>query len=140
MHKKGKFSVNKPRSKASGTATRWQLFVITAFAAVLGLAFIWHKLPLYVLVAYLLLSLFTFGAYWWDKRKARAGHWRTPESTLQLLALLGGWPGALLAQSYLRHKSQKRPFLLLFWCAAVLNLIALSWAATLPLPPLPGWL
>lgn len=126
--------------KAARTSSRWPLLLIVVFSIALAVAFALKKVPLYVIAAYAVISLFTFISYWLDKRKARAGHWRTPESTLQLLALLGGWPGALLAQSYLRHKSQKRPFLLLFWCAAVLNLIALSWAATLPLPPLPGWL
>ncbi|WP_255353037.1 DUF1294 domain-containing protein, partial [Arsukibacterium sp. MJ3] len=33
---------------------------------------------------------------------------------MQLLALFGGWPGALLAQQYLRHKSNKKPFLWVF--------------------------
>lgn len=128
MGKKGTFSVNKHGAKTCRTAARWQLFVVTAFAAVLGLAFVWLRLTLYVVAAYMLLSVFTFIAYWWDKRKAQAGHShkRTPESTLQLLALLGGWPGALLAQGYLRHKSQKRPFLLLFWCTVLLNLTLLS--------------
>lgn len=126
MRKKGTFSVNKHGAKTASTAARWQLFVVTPFAAVLGLAFVWHKLPLYVVAAYMLLSVFTFIAYWLDKRKAQAGQWRTPESTLHFMALMGGWPGALLAQSYLRHKSQKRPFLLLFWCTVLLNLTLLS--------------
>jgi uncharacterized membrane protein YsdA (DUF1294 family)/cold shock CspA family protein len=134
------FAGEKQRIKAAKTASNAPLMLVLCFAAGLGLTVWLGKLPLYVLAVYMLLSLFTFLVYWLDKRKAQAGHWRTPESTLQFMALLGGWPGALLAQSYLRHKSQKRPFLLLFWCAAVLNLIALSWLATQPLPPLPVWL
>ena len=73
------------------------------------------------------LSVLTFITYWLDKRKAQAGRWRTPESTLQFMALLGGWPGALLAQSYLRHKSQKRAFLFVFYLMSLVNLVALSW-------------
>ncbi len=134
------FAGEKRRIKAAKTSSNAPLLLVLCFAAGLALTVWLGKLPLYVLAAYMLLSIFTFLVYWLDKRKAQAGYWRTPESTLQLLALLGGWPGALLAQSYLRHKSQKRPFLLLFWCAVVANLTALSWAATQQLPPLQYWL
>lgn len=61
------------------------------------------------------LSLATFAVYAWDKRRAVRGGDRTPESALHLLALLGGWPGALLAQQLLRHKNAKASFQVLFW-------------------------
>jgi uncharacterized membrane protein YsdA (DUF1294 family) len=56
-----------------------------------------------------------------DKSAARSGERRTPESTLHLLALAGGWPGALLAQQFLRHKSTKAEFRRTFWVTVVLN-------------------
>lgn len=56
---------------------------------------------------YLIMSLFAFIAYASDKRAAVRGEWRVPESTLHVLELLGGWPGALFAQKRLRHKSSK---------------------------------
>lgn len=59
-------------------------------------------------------SVFTFLAYWQDKRLARAKTWRTPETTLHLLELLGGWPGAFLAQRRLRHKSSKGTYQFVF--------------------------
>lgn len=134
------FAGEKRKIKAARTAAKWPLWWVLAFAAVLSAAVAMAKLPLYVPLVYAGLSVCTFIAYWLDKHKAQTGQWRTPESTLHFMALLGGWPGALLAQSYLRHKSQKRPFLLLFWCAVVANLTALSWAATQQLPMLQGWL
>ena len=52
----------------------------------------------WIAVAYGSLSLSSIGAYAWDKRGATRGEWRTTEDSLHLLAVLGGWPGALLAQ------------------------------------------
>lgn len=134
------FAGEKHRIRTAKTASNTPLLLVLCFAVVLVLAFFFAKLPLYILAAYALLSVLTYIAYWLDKRKAQARRWRTPESTLQLLALLGGWPGALLAQAYLRHKSQKKPFLVVFWFAVVVNLIALSWMASQQFLLLQVWL
>ena len=71
----------------------------------------------------LLFSLVAFAQYSWDKASIRRGRRRVPESNLQLVALLGGWPGAALAQGALRHKTQKRTFQITFRAMIVLNLI-----------------
>ena len=55
-------------------------------------------------------SIVAFFVYRSDKRSAEAGEWRTPESTLHFLALMGGWPGAFLAQRIFRHKTSKQSF------------------------------
>lgn len=60
-------------------------------------------------------SVFTFIAYRSDKRRAESGAWRTSESTLHLMAFLGGWPGAFLAQQAFRHKTSKPSFQVVFW-------------------------
>ena len=70
---------------------------------------------------YLALSLITFILYALDKKAAMEGRWRISERTLHLFALMGGWPGALLAQRVLRHKSRKRSFRRVFWGTVVLN-------------------
>ncbi|HEX8310067.1 MAG TPA: DUF1294 domain-containing protein [Chthoniobacteraceae bacterium] len=64
-------------------------------------------------------SLITFLFYWRDKRRAQTGQWRIPESTLHLAELLGGWPGAFLAQHELRHKVVKRRYQLVFWLIVI---------------------
>lgn len=46
----------------------------------------------------LLISIITVLTYWHDKRRARAGGPRVPESTLHFLEFLGGWPIAYIAQ------------------------------------------
>lgn len=66
-------------------------------------------------------SLFAFFSYRSDKRRAEAGAWRIPETTLHLTALLGGWPGAFLAQRLFRHKVSKVSFQLTFWAVVLLH-------------------
>jgi len=61
------------------------------------------------------ISIIAWRAYSYDKSRALAGAWRTPESTLHFLDLIGGWPGAFLAQKHLRHKTSKASFQLTFW-------------------------
>jgi uncharacterized membrane protein YsdA (DUF1294 family) len=77
---------------------------------------------------YLLMSILAFIAYAVDKSAAKHNRWRTQESTLHLLGVLGGWPGALLAQRWLRHKSKKTAFLVVFWLTVLINCAALALA------------
>lgn len=60
-------------------------------------------------------------AYALDKSAAIQHQRRTPERTLHLLALLGGWPGAWLAQKVWRHKFRKRRFQAVFWITGLLH-------------------
>lgn len=83
-----------------------------------------------VLGGYLALSALTFTAYAMDKSAARKGAWRTKESTLHLLSLAGGWPGALLAQQRLRHKTRKASFRVIFWVTVAANLGIFLWLLT----------
>jgi len=107
-----------PAQRGTGT-----LFTIPAFlVAYVVVAAVW-KLPLWVAGMYLVLSAATFVTYAADKSAAANRAWRTPESTLHGLALAGGWPGALLAQQLLRHKSAKREFRQVFWATVVLNVV-----------------
>ena len=71
-------------------------------------------------------SVVCYAAYALDKRAARTGRRRTPEQTLLLLGLACGWPGAFLAQRWLRHKSSKRAFQMKFWFTVVLNVALLG--------------
>ena len=60
-----------------------------------------------------------------DKAAAEKDAHRTPENSLHIAELLGGWPGALIAQGQFRHKTAKPGFQALFWVCAVLNTLGL---------------
>ncbi|ELE2040528.1 cold shock and DUF1294 domain-containing protein [Vibrio vulnificus] len=86
--------------------------------------------PKILIPLYVVLSMFTYLMFAKDKQAAQDGRWRTPESTLHLLSLLGGWPGALLAQFLLRHKSKKQPFKFILWLTITLNIAGFLWLLT----------
>ena len=77
---------------------------------------------LFAAALYAVASAVCFIAYARDKSAARHGRRRTPERTLLLLGLAGGWPGGLAAQQLLRHKSSKTSFLLKFWLTVLVHL------------------
>ncbi len=77
------------------------------------------------LVLYLFFSIITFVLYWWDKKKAQSEGQRIPEKRLHFYSIIGGWPGALVAQRMLHHKSRKRSFLTVFYVTLALNLAGL---------------
>ena len=89
----------------------------------------WYAAHPWVLIptAYLFMSLVAFAAYAVDKRAAKRGAWRTPESTLHALEVLCGWPGAWLAQRLLRHKSVKTSCRVVFCMMVALNLAVLGY-------------
>jgi uncharacterized membrane protein YsdA (DUF1294 family) len=75
-------------------------------------------------------SLLALLMYALDKSAARSGRWRTSEQTLHAIGLVGGWPGALLAQQWLRHKTSKQSFIAVFWVTVALNVAAfVGWHA-----------
>lgn len=102
-----------PFSKA-----QWFSVIFLAFVAISVALF---NTPYQVLIGYLVLSVVTFAVYAHDKHAAKLDKWRTKEASLHVLALVGGWPGALWAQKILRHKSQKQPFKAILWIMIILN-------------------
>lgn len=84
-------------------------------------------LPPSIPVVYACFSLLSAGLYASDKSKAGRGEWRTPESTLHVVDLVGGWPGGLVAQRYFRHKNRKLSFQLVFWICALEHIALWGW-------------
>jgi len=81
-------------------------------------------------VVYLFASLISYYLYSKDKKAARNGEWRVPENTLHLSALLGGWPGSIIGQFKLGHKTKKVSFRMVFWTTILINVSLLSWLHT----------
>lgn len=66
------------------------------------------------------MSIIAFACYGIDKKKAADHAWRIRESTLILLAFIGGAPGALLGMHLFHHKTRHRKFRILVPVACIL--------------------
>ena len=108
-------------------AEGWMIALTIAllFLIFVGVSVFIGQLPLVVLALYLVVSAISFSVYRRDKLAARQNQWRTGEGTLILLGLLGGWPGAFVAQQLFHHKTKKRSFQIVFWITVVLNVLGL---------------
>jgi uncharacterized membrane protein YsdA (DUF1294 family)/cold shock CspA family protein len=110
--------------------------VAVGFFALLGMLVLLDRIPASILGLYAVMSLLLFSTYAQDKAAAQSGRWRTPEATLHLMALVGGWPGALVAQGVFRHKTRKQPFRTIFFASVLANcaLLVILAVWTLPAP------
>ncbi|MCW8831935.1 MAG: cold shock and DUF1294 domain-containing protein [Colwellia sp.] len=121
------YSGEKLKKKQASKVNKFSIYLAVLYLIAIFGAFIFGYLPSFIALAYLALSMITFIVYAADKSKAKRGARRTPENTLHLLALLGGWPGAAIAQQTLRHKSQKRAFRIAYWLTVMINCGAFAW-------------
>jgi len=96
------------------------------FALLVGLVRL-DQAPVLLLAPYGLFSVVGFAMYRADKSAATQGAWRIPEANLHAVALLGGWPGAMVARRVFRHKTTKQPFRTIFWATVIANCVALAW-------------
>lgn len=104
------------------------LYMLVPLAALWGAAGV-AAVPALVPAVASFASLVSLVLYALDKSAARHGRSRVAENTLHVWSLIGGWPGALLAQPLLRHKTRKQPFRAVFLVTVVLDL-ALLWGLT----------
>ncbi|NYT74145.1 DUF1294 domain-containing protein [Halomonas sp. QX-2] len=80
-----------------------------------------------IVAFYAVVSVIAYITYAIDKKAAIKNRRRVSEKSLHLLGVVGGWPGALLAQQRLRHKTQKTAFQVTFWLTVVVNLVCAGW-------------
>ncbi len=123
----GKQSASPQHRKARIAAI---IFVALFFTALAALTFIMQLVPIFIIALYTVASTITFITYAIDKSAAQNGSWRTSEATLHSMSLFGGWPGALIAQQTLRHKSRKAAFQGVYKFTGVLNVAVTAWLLT----------
>lgn len=119
------------RTGASWSAKSRAIGLCSAFLIAMSAGAWFGGVPQWVAIAYIVMSALTLAAYASDKWRAKAGAGRTPEVTLHLLELFGGWPGALVAQQCFRHKTQKLSYQIVFWLIAAGHIGGWLWLAWL---------
>lgn len=124
------FSGEKLKKKQAKNASKFSIYLSIVFLGGIVAALFMGYIPKNLAILYFGASIVTFIAYASDKNKAQRNAWRTPESTLHALALIGGWAGAAIAQQTLRHKSQKKDFRIAFWATVFANCGVLAWLMT----------
>jgi len=110
-----------------------KMWYIPIVLLVAGLAYSYwfgYTPPLIALV-YFIASVISYGLYAKDKMAATNGRWRVPENTLHISALMCGWPGAIIGQQRLRHKTKKVSFRVVFVITLFINISLLGWLHTL---------
>ena len=80
----------------------------------------------YFLVFLGVMSLLAFILYGRDKRKAKKGKFRIPESVLLGFSFFGGAVGGSLGMSVFRHKTKGE-----HWYFRAVNLLGLAWQIAL---------
>ena len=123
-----------PRRPSTDPAAGFRVDIASACAlAAFGLAYALVALvrgtPWWVDSLYLGASVLCIVVYGIDKLAARGGHDRVPEAMLLSLGLVGGWPGAIVAQQVFRHKTVKRSFRAMFWVTVAMNVAVFAWLA-----------
>lgn len=101
--------------------------LISIYIIVLGVLAALNLLPSLVLLFIVIMNVICYWCYAQDKEAAQLGQRRIPEQSLHILAFLGGWPAAWLAQEKLRHKTQKQPFKKIYKLTIVFNILLLVW-------------
>lgn len=120
--------ISRPGQRPPRTEPSWMLLgtALAVHVGFLAFAVTYWRMPWQVFLYSGLMSLLAFAVYAYDKRAAVLHHWRISESVMQSVALLGGWPGALVAQQLLRHKNRKQSFQTRFWTYVILHEVLLG--------------
>ncbi|MBC7760870.1 MAG: DUF1294 domain-containing protein [Candidatus Saccharibacteria bacterium] len=104
-------------------AGRGSYVAIAVFIVIYLVGAVYWPRQLWVVGLYLAASLICFALYAIDKRRAMVAGWRISERTLLFWGFIGGWPGAIVAQQVLRHKTRKKSFREAFWATVLVNIV-----------------
>ncbi|MDQ8936099.1 DUF1294 domain-containing protein [Acinetobacter rudis] len=103
------------------------VILIVAYILMISLLSAIGLLPALLPMLLILINMICYWFYSQDKEAAQLGNRRVPEQTLHVLAFLGGWPAAWLAQQKLRHKTQKSSFLKIYRLTIIFHILLLMW-------------
>ena len=86
-----------------------------------------------IIVYLIIINLITFTTMGVDKSKARKRSWRIPESTLFVLALIGGSIGSIAGMHLFRHKTKHWYFLYGMPAILIIQILIVIILATSPI-------
>ena len=124
------FSGEKLAKKYPPLSEALPIYLTGIFMFGLLLSYLKFLLPTWIFVLYTSTSVISVVMYIIDKSNAKRGEQRIPEIMLHLIAIIGGWPGAAIAQQTLRHKNRKQSFQVGFWLTVLFNLACFVWFIT----------
>jgi uncharacterized membrane protein YsdA (DUF1294 family)/cold shock CspA family protein len=118
-----------PAQVRRGDANPYTLFSTLALLIVVAVsALVFFLFGRFWLLGYLIgINLAAFGLYGYDKSAAQAGRLRVPERVLHSLELLGGTPGAFIAQRLFHHKTRKVSYRIVFWLIFAAQAAVVAW-------------
>lgn len=122
IHKDGLES-NEPYDKKTSRAYLFEAAVYVMLDMLFYTVLATISIP--IAIASAIISVLTISLYSLDKHASLKQSQRVPEASLHIAALLGGWPGALIARPLLRHKTRKSRFIIFFWMSIVVNFFCL---------------
>lgn len=100
--------------------SNWLILALLLALPVTGMLHIKQPIGSYWLMALMLAASATsYLLSSQDKRLAETGGWRISELRLHVLELIGGWPGAFIAQKRFRHKCNKGAYQFVFWIIVI---------------------
>ena len=125
-------AVNVRVNKSQGKSSLFSIYYIPIAVLIATIGFPIYKQEYPIEVAYWIgiISIITILYYARDKAKAQSNSWRISEDKLHLFSLLGGWPGAIIAQQVYRHKTAKKSFQRVFWATVIINCGLVAWSFT----------
>jgi len=102
------------------------MFLSVIYLLALSVLSYYQYLSANLLIGFIVINVISFLTYAIDKYRAKKGYWRIKETTLHLMSLVGGWPGAAVAQRWLKHKNRKVTFQIRYWLTIVVNITVLT--------------
>lgn len=111
----------KPSATPTSNFPILEVLILSILPLLGAINFTWITRNPLPLILYPVMSLVTYVLYDDDKSRARQRNRRTPEKTLHLCELAGGWLGGFIAQRILRHKNQKQSYQIVFWAIVTIH-------------------